>query len=103
MRTSPVDDFETCTSGASGSSTSSNACSKSSDDLLSESATSDDQLPHKDLLTASMLDQTPESDINVSRESSISTPKSHVSVSDVDDHIHTSGSDRDIINSLWMP
>ena len=111
MRTSPVDDLETCTSGASGSSTSSKACSKSSDDLLStvsESATSEDQLPHEDLLTVSTLDQTPESDINVSRESSISTPVSNVSVSDVDDHIHTSGSDRDIqfkfsVDALNLP
>ena len=98
MQISSVDDPETSTAGASGSSTCSNACSKSSDDLLStvsEGAASGDQLPHEDLLTVSTFDQTPELDISISCESSTSTPESNVSVSGADDHKHMSGSDSD--------
>lgn len=72
------------------------SCDTSSEDLssiVSESATSKEQSLPQDVSTVSTLEHTPKSDMNISGESSVTSPESDISVSGVDDHIPASSSD----------
>lgn len=105
-QTSPVHDIGMGTSGA--NEVSGDTSSEDLPSIVSESVTSEEQSPSQELSTISTLEHTPKSDMNISGESSVTSPESDVSVSGVDDHTRTSSSDKDIqfkvsVDALNLP